>query len=371
MPFFHSRLFLLEVLLVSLLAVIVRAEDVLRSTGSLGPISYPVRTHRRRANVMAHGGVRGRRARLGPVNRFYVAMGALAKGKLGRHYGFELPLVALSWRELMNVTTIALLLGENWSTLPALSFARESLLGLGSIVYDFPFLNSATEAQHIRLYTACLPFPSDSFIIASDADLFPVRKLWDLEGIHTDDLLYAPFRRMRNFPCKLPRKDAPEYLSMAYTGMSAARWRRTMALNQCHGQQDMVDLMHNYTASLMEENIPRCKKKHLVWYSDEVLLSAAVQLQHHAHPFARLWNTTLDPRTQRLWLKPPLMRGRQVPKTVSCEDVRSSHDIHMPYLPRVQGVLNDTLQCLFRDNPRALAWVRNYDQQWRLLSRAD
>ena len=143
------------------------------------------------------------------VRRFYVATGVLANTKSSIHYGFELPLAVLCWKELINITTNAFLLGKVSTSHDVLRASTRALLGLGALVVDLPLAKSVLQAQHIRLYVGCLPLSEDSFVIMTDSDLFPVRKLW-----------FVGFPLMRRFQNRIKR-NAPIRTHYASVNVSA------------------------------------------------------------------------------------------------------------------------------------------------------
>ena len=103
-------------------------------------------------------------------------------------YAFYLPLTALSWHRL-NFSVVVLIAGDDkpWKVNGThLNHVYNTLTGFGFV--DVVFLKTSPDmqtgiAQIGRLFVADLePYSSspNTYIIASDADLFPIRNIYDL-----------------------------------------------------------------------------------------------------------------------------------------------------------------------------------------------
>lgn len=151
---------------------------------------------------------------------------AVVSSSAWRDYSFSLPIACLLWREVVGYEPLVLLVEDEafWMSQP--KRASVSLDSLREFKFDVRFIGHmddkyehATIAQSARQHSACYDIPGDTWLLLSDADLWPLKRdFYHQHGEKPIALYYANGDHYQSFPT-------------CHQTMQVNTWREVMQLN--------------------------------------------------------------------------------------------------------------------------------------------
>ena len=269
-----------------------------------------------------------------------------------RDYNFLAPLTGFCWRELIGYEPFFLLAGDWSSPEPKRVQVVKSALKAQSFEWvELGIMRGHSEAalaQNSRQHAAALPFTDETWLVPSDADLWPIRR----EFYQRHEQVGPEIRAV----CYYANGDHGQSYPTCHTALRAATWR------ELYGIAPNGDVVGHTNRSLMDwlgkspQYLGAKDRNMAYWCSDQWMATEKIRsapwYPQGVVEIPRLGHPPADRLDRSAWPKDSYVASGYV-------------DAHMPKAPdgdtgwpKVRGLLEKLL-------PKHVAWAEEYRGRYR------
>lgn len=269
-------------------------------------------------------------------------------GSCGRRdYSFLLPLTAMLWKKLIGLDPFLMLVGDweekerNRTALSALRYLEIEHVMIGTM----PEYPEATLAQNCREHAAVYPFPEDTWLMCSDADLWPIRKEW----------YYKHETSSKSLALYYSNGDHYSTFPTCHMTAQAKTWRQIMGYKE--GDELVPTIKKNLDTWLQtyQAKYPKWDRNFAIWMSDQAMASDRIRewpgFPHDVAQYERVGHPPVDRIDRCQWPAGAL-------------DVRDKVDAHIIRPADVQEAWPRVRELFSKLLPKWAQWAEDYRNRY-------